>query len=290
MSERLTIVGVGTMGRSIALAAALSKLKVTLVSRRGRRSYSDFLGFCERERKKGRISADEMYLRSYVSWSESLREGVEDADFVIEAREEDENVKKELFKRLDMLCPSDVVLSSNTSSLSITDISSVTEHQERIIGIHFFNPAHIMRLVEVIPSQKTSKETLEKSLNLAHRLGKEPVVVKDFPGFIVNRVLFTMINESSYCLMDGLADAGTIDKALELGANLPMGPLKLADYMGVDVCLNILQNLYKRTKKDKYKPCPILDELVQKGYLGRKTGKGIYDLQSSKYSVINSET
>jgi len=278
MNERVAVVGIGAMGRGIALAAALSKIDVTLVSRRGKKGLIDFLGFCEKERKKNRITVDEAFLRSYVSWSESLRDGVEDASIVIEAREEDENVKKDIFRKLDTLCPRNTVLSTNTSSLSIVDISSVTKFPDRVVGMHFFNPAHIMRLVEIVPSPKTSDETVKKALAFVHRLGKEPVVVKDSPGFLVNRILFAMINESLYCLEEGYADAPTIDKAMELGANLPMGPMKLVDYIGADVCLSILQNLYKRTRKHKYRPCPLLEKLVEKGYLGRKAGKGVYDL------------
>ncbi len=279
MNDRVAVVGVGAMGRGIALAAALSKINVTLVSRRGKKGLVDFLGFCEKERKKGRITVDEAFLRSYVSWSESLQDGVEDANIVIEAREEDESVKKDIFRRLDALCPRNTVLSTNTSSLSVTDISSIAKFPDRVVGIHFFNPAHIMRLVEIVPSPKTSDETVKKALTFAHRLGKEPIIVKDSPGFLVNRILFAMVNESLYYLAEGYADADTIDKGMELGANLPMGPMKLVDYIGADVCLSILQNLYRKTRKSKYRPCPMLEKLVERGYLGRKTGKGVYDLE-----------
>ena len=277
MSEAFAVVGAGVMGRGIALAVALSGAKVTLVSRRGQKGYVGFLDFCKKEREKKRISISESNLMSHVGWSESLSQGVKDANIVIETLEENEDIKLELFKKLGKLCPKNVVLSSNTSSLSINDLSRVTESPERVIGLHFFNPAHVMRLVEVVPCDETSSETVQKAFTFVHNLGKEPVIVKDSPGFLVNRVLFTMINEALYCLMDGLADAGTIDKAMELGANLPMGPLKLVDYIGVDVCLNILRNIYMKTGNSKYLPCPILEKLVEKGYLGRKAGKGIYD-------------
>jgi len=281
MIKKVTVIGSGIMGRSIALAVAMAGYEVSLRSRRGRAGYEEFIDFLKREIKKGRVELDEFSISSRISWAKELNKAIYRSDVVIESIIESEVEKIKLFAKLDEICPKQVVLASNTSSLSISELSKVTSRPERVIGLHFFNPAHIMKLVEVVPTERTCKKIIQGMLIFVKSLGKIPILAKDSPGFIVNRILFPMINQAIFCLMEGIADAKMIDDALRLGINLPMGPLALADYIGLDTCLMVLENMYKRTKNSAYSPCPLLRDLVASGYLGRKTGKGFFEYQKT---------
>jgi 3-hydroxybutyryl-CoA dehydrogenase len=286
MIRNITIVGIGRMGKTVALASALAGYNVTLRSRRGIAGYNDFTAFLHEQIVKGRVSSDELKVLSKVAWTEDIISAVKKADIVIECVREDELEKKELFSQLDKICPEQVVLASNTSSLSIGELSILSQNPQRIIGLHFFNPANVMKLVEIIPTEKTSKRIVENSVLFVKSLGKIPIITNDTTGFVVNRILFTMINEAIFCLMEKGGDAETIDAALKLGANFPMGPLALSDFIGLDTCLQVLENLYKHTGKEAYNPCPLLRAQVAKGNLGRKTGRGFFvydqDLKNQK--------
>ena len=184
--------------------------------------------------------------------------------------------KKEIFKELDSSCPADTIFASNTSSLSISEMAAVTKRPDRFIGIHFFNPAPVMELVEVIKGANTSEETINKTRSFIKSIGKTPVEVQESPGFVVNRMLVPMINEAIFILMEGVASAEDIDAAMKMGANHPIGPLALADLIGLDVCLFVMETLYNEFGDDKYRPCPLLRKMVRAGHLGRKTGKGFF--------------
>ncbi|MCI8284381.1 MAG: 3-hydroxybutyryl-CoA dehydrogenase [Firmicutes bacterium] len=199
-----------------------------------------------------------------------------DVDYVIEAAAENMETKKELFKELDSICRPDVILATNTSSLSITEIASVTNRHDKVVGMHFFNPAPVMKLVEIIPGYNTSDATLETAKSVSEKLLKTPIVVKEAPGFVVNRMLVPMINECVAVLAEGIASASDIDKAMQLGANHPMGPLALADLVGLDICLAIMETLHSELGEDKYRPHPLLRKMVRAGKLGQKTGEGFY--------------
>jgi 3-hydroxybutyryl-CoA dehydrogenase len=204
------------------------------------------------------------------------------ADFVIEAVTEKFDVKAGVFRSLEPHCRPETIFASNTSSISITRLAAATERPDRFIGLHFFNPVPVMKLVEVVPGLQTSPETADKALRLAESAGKTPVRVNDYPGFISNRLLMPMINEAVYCLMESVADAKGIDDVMKLGMNHPMGPLELADLIGLDVCLDIMKVLYESFRDSKYRPCPLLEKMVNAGRLGRKTGRGFYEYAGGK--------
>ena len=199
------------------------------------------------------------------------------ADFIVEAVTENLEVKAGAFRAIEPHCGQGVIFASNTSSISITRLAAATERPDRFIGLHFFNPVPVMKLVEIVPGLATSQETLEAAERLATSAGKTPVRVNDYPGFISNRLLMPMINEAVYCLMESVADAKGIDNVMKLGMNHPMGPLELADLIGLDVCLDILKVLYESFRDPKYRPCPLLEKMVAAGWLGRKTGRGFYE-------------
>jgi len=202
---------------------------------------------------------------------------VKTADLVVEAAAEDTDLKRRLFADLDGLCPPETILASNTSSISITLLGAATERPGKVIGMHFMNPVPVMKLVEVIRGHDTSDETHDTVTALAKELGKTPVTVSDYPGFVSNRVLMPMINEAVYCLMEGVAGKEAIDEVMKLGMNHPLGPLALADLIGLDTCLAILEVLHRELGDDKYRPCPLLRRMVAAGHLGRKTGRGFYE-------------
>jgi 3-hydroxybutyryl-CoA dehydrogenase len=211
-----------------------------------------------------------------LSTSTELSVAVREVDLVVEAVPEEQDLKADVFGTLDAHAPDDAILASNTSSISITWIGAQTDRPERVIGMHFFNPVPVMPLVEVVRGQRTSDETFQEISGLAENLDKTPVEVEDYPGFVSNRVLMPMINEAIFCVMEGVADPDDVDTVMTLGMNHPMGPLTLADFIGLDVCLHILEVLHEELGDDKYRPCPLLRRKVTAGQLGRKTGEGFF--------------
>ena len=277
---KIGVIGAGTMGHGIVLVAAshgfpvvMNDIKEEFVTGGVRRIEK----FLERSVEKNKVSRKEKEkILNRISPTVNL-ENIRDCDVIIEAIVEDIGAKKEVFKELDRLCPEHTVFASNTSSISITDLASATQRPEKLIGMHFMNPAPIIKLVEVVKGRETSDETIEGITDLAERMGKVPVIVTDSPGFVSNRILIPMINEAIYCLETGIASKEAIDKIMTLGMGHPMGPLKLADLIGLDICLNIMEVLSNEFSDPKYKPCPLLKERVHAGYLGKKTGKGFYE-------------
>ena len=278
--NKIGIIGAGQMGHGIALVAAKAGFDVILRDIKDdyvKKGLSRIERFLDKSIEKGKMTADEKKkILSKVTGTTKLEE-FRDVDLVIEAIFENVKVKKDLFKELDNICKKEAIFSSNTSTIPITDLASATKRPEHFIGMHFMNPVPIMKLVEVIRGLRTSDETSVIIKELAGKMGKVPVEVNDGPGFISNRVLFSMINEAIFCLMDGTGTAESIDSVMKLGMNHPMGPLELADLIGLDVSLNIMNVLYEGFNDSKYRPCPLLKKMVQAGYLGRKSGRGFYD-------------
>ena len=276
--QKIGIIGAGTMGGGIAQVAAQSGYEVVLKDvseeyvRAGLAKIKERLG---KRVSEGKLESREKdRILSNIKTTSNLKD-CKDTDLIIEAVLEKEDIKKQIFKELDILCDEETVFTSNTSSISITRLALVTERPERFAGMHFMNPAYIMRLVEVVQGPRTSRETIGIITAVAEKMGKIPVIVNDFPGFVSNRVLMPMINDAIYCLQEGVASREGIDTIMKLGANHPMGPLELADFIGLDVCLAILDVLHEELG-EKYRPCPLLERMVADGKLGKKSGEGFY--------------
>lgn len=278
--KQVSVIGSGTMGNGIAHVFAQQGFEVSLIDIK-----PDFLekALATISRNLDRQVAKELLTRaekeaalSRIGTFTSLQEGVKNADLVVEAATEDLELKVDIFRQLDQLVPAEAILASNTSSISITKIASVTKRPAQVIGMHFMNPVPVMRLVEVIRGYATSDAVTQQVMELSMSLGKDPVEVNDYPGFVANRILMPMINEAIYSLYEGVAGVREIDTVMKLGMAHPMGPLQLADFIGLDVCLSILRVLHEGFGNPKYAPCPLLVNMVQAGVKGVKTGEGFY--------------
>ena len=274
------VIGAGQMGNGIAQVAAMSGLDVIMNDIKAEfveRGLATITKFLSRSVDKGKMTDEEKdAVLGRIKTSVSLQD-MSSADFVVEAAVENEALKFQIFKDLDEICESGVILATNTSSIPIGRIAAQTRRPEKVIGMHFMNPVPVMRLVEVIPGIATSEETLKITWQLAEKFGKTPAQANDYPGFIANRILLPMINEAVYCLYHNVGTREDIDTVMKLGMNHPMGPLTLADLIGLDTCLAVMETLYDGFKDSKYRPCPLLRKYVEAGWLGRKTGKGFYE-------------
>ncbi len=277
--QKIGVIGAGTMGGGIAQVAARSGFEVILEDVNEKYAEAGFAKIKERLEKRageGKLENSEVVrILSNIKTSASL-EDCKNTDLIIEAVIEKEEVKEQVFKELDKICPEETIFATNTSSISITRLARVTNRPERFVGMHFMNPAFIMKLVEVVRGLRTSQETINSTIYVSEKMGKIPVPVNDFPGFVSIRVLMPMINEAIYCLQEGVASRESIDTIMRLGANHPMGPLELADFIGLDVCLDAFEVLHSELG-DKYRTCPLLRKMVAGGKLGRKSGEGFYE-------------
>jgi 3-hydroxybutyryl-CoA dehydrogenase len=281
--RHIGIVGAGQMGRGIAHVCALAGLDVVMTDvsatalAQGRETIERNLS---RQVARGRIHEEDKAAALHRISTTADYAGFADCDMVIEAATEKEEVKREIYKKLVPLLKPAALIASNTSSISITRLASATDRPGKFIGMHFMNPVPVMTLVELIRGIATDEETFTATRDLAVKLGKTPVMAEDFPAFIVNRILLPMINEAVYTLYEGVGSVAAIDTAMKLGANHPMGPLELADFIGLDTCLSIMQVLYEGLADSKYRPCPLLVKYVEAGWLGRKSERGFYDYRS----------
>jgi len=282
--EKIVVIGAGTMGNGIAHVAAASGFPVTLIDVGDellRRAVDTISANLQRGVDKGKMTAEEK--QAVLGRIDAVTgfEAVAEADIAVEAIVENLAAKIGLFEKLDRMAPPECLLASNTSSISITKIAAATKRPEKVIGMHFMNPVPVMTLVEIIRGIATSDETYAKTEDLAKRMGKTPVEANDYPGFVSNRVLMPMINEAVYCVMEGVGTPEAIDTIMKLGMNHPMGPLALADLIGLDTCVNILNVLHAGLGDPKYRPCPLLRKYVAAGWLGRKSERGFYDYRNA---------
>ena len=279
-SARIAVIGAGTMGNGIAHVFAQTGYQVNLIDVSGKaleKALSTIAKNMDRQIQKERLTeAQKLQSLDRIQTFTDIGAGVGDRDLIVEAATENEDLKLKIFRQLDEVAPDSAILATNTSSISITKIAAATKRSSQVIGMHFMNPVPIMKLVEIIKGYDTSEEVETYIVTLSEALGKIPVVVNDYPGFVANRILMPMINEAIYTLYEGVADAEAIDTVMKLGMAHPMGPLTLADFIGLDVCLSILEVLYEGFGNPKYAPCPLLKNMVAAGHLGRKSGKGFY--------------
>lgn len=284
MNQKITVIGAGTMGSGIAQIAIESGFDVALVDTEQEsidRGIATIRKFLARKASKGTISQEQMdETMSRLNGTTDMRAGVDGALMVVEAVFEKLELKKHIFTQLDNLCPPAVILASNTSTLSISEIAAVTNSPDRVIGTHYFSPVPLMKLVEVIRGEKTTDQVAEKTVQICTQFGKTPIVVKDVPGFIVNRFLCLLYNEAANMIHNGVASAEAIDQAMKLGCNWPMGPNEIMDLAGIDVCYFAIDAMYQMTGHEGYKPSPLFKKMLDENRLGRKTERGFYNYKS----------
>ncbi len=292
--RNIAVIGSGTMGNGIAHVFAQHDFKVALIDVNEQalaRGLATIEKNLDRQVKRDIIDENKKaQTLQHITTYTSIDEGAADADLVVEAATENVELKLKIFKQLDEVCKPSAVLASNTSSISITKIASVTKRADKVIGMHFMNPVPVMKLIEVIKGYNTSDETLNQIMDLSKKLGKIPEMTNDYPGFIANRILMPMINEAIFSLFEQVAGVEEIDAIMRLGMAHPMGPLQLADFIGLDVCLSILNVLHDGLGDPKYRPCPLLINMVQANKLGRKSGEGFYDYSSDSKELIVADT
>jgi len=293
MVQTVSVIGAGTMGNGIAHVFAQNGFAVNLIdvnAQQLEKAIQTITKNFDRQITKGTITeAQKQKALSNIITSTDIAGGVKDAELVVEAATENTELKLKIFKQLDDAAPGSAILASNTSSISITKIAAATKRPELVIGMHFMNPVPVMKLVEIINGYGTKKEVTEKIIEISKQLGKVPCVVNDYPGFIANKVLMPMINEAIYSLYEGIAGVEEIDTIMKLGMAHPMGPLQLADFIGLDVCLSILNVLHEGFGNPKYAPCPLLINMVTAGKLGMKTGEGFYNYSAGSKELVISE-
>ncbi len=288
--KNITVIGSGTMGNGIAHVCAQFGYQVALVDIAQTaldKALQTITKNLDRQLQKGGIDeATKLQTLQNITTYTALKEGVQNADLVIEAASENFTIKEKIFRELDEVCAAHCILASNTSSISITKIAACTQRADKVIGMHFMNPVPVMKLVEVIRGYATSNESNEKVFEVSKKLNKIPVEVNDYPGFVANRILMPMINEAIYSLYEGVAGVQEIDTVMKLGMAHPMGPLQLADFIGLDVCLAILRVLHDGFGNPKYAPCPLLVNMVTAGYLGAKSGEGFYKYEAGSKELV----